>query len=115
MTHYTDLEKEQINELYNVTKEKHKGKYNIKDLDHITNTMIDDLHYDSRVNGIYGKKHITIGTLKKIFVHGLDDKIHHEHNMIIDNYENNIDKKLNIIEYKKNRENNNCCRSCIIC
>jgi hypothetical protein len=119
MTYYTDLEQQHINDLCDITKEKHQGKCNIKDIDHIINTMTYSLHHDDRVNNVYGKKHITIGALKKLFVNNIDknnnNKIAHEHNMIIDNHESVIDKKLNSIQYKKNRENNKCCKSCIIC
>ena len=118
MTYYTDLEQQHINDLCDITKEKHQGKCNIKDIDHIINTMTYSLHYDNRVNNVYGKKHITIGALKKLLVHNTNNnnnKIAHEHNMIIDKHESVIDRKLNSIQYNKNRENNKCCRSCIIC
>jgi hypothetical protein len=118
MTHYTDLEQQQINDLCDLTKEKYQGKCNIKDIDNIINTMTHSLHHNDRVNNVYGKKHITIGALKKIFVHNTNDnnnKIAHDHNMIIDNHMSTIDRKLNNIQYNKNRENNKCCKSCIIC
>ena len=111
MTHYTDLEQQHINDLCYITKEKHQGKCSIKNIDHIINTMTDSLHHDDRVNNIYGKKYITIGALKKLFVHENDKN----HNMIIDNHTSVIDMKLNKIEYNKRKEKNKCCKSCIIC
>jgi hypothetical protein len=114
MTYYTDLEQQHINDLCDITKEKHPDKCNIKDIDHIINTMTHSLYHDDRVNNVYGKKHITIGALKKLLVHN-NNKIAHDHNMIIHKHESVIDSKLNSIQYNKNRENNKCCRSCIIC
>lgn len=108
---YTDLEQQHINDLCHITKEKHQEKCNIKNIDSIINTMTYSLHHDKRVNNVYGKKYITIGALKKLLVHDNDSN----HNMMIDTYEENIDKKLNKIEYAKKRENNKCCKSCIIC
>ena len=66
MSKYTNLEKKQINDLYQITINKF-NKPRIKDVDNITNHMVHSLYYDNRVNNIYNKKHIMIGTLKKIF------------------------------------------------
>ena len=118
MNKYTDLELKQINDLCLVIKDKHQGKFKINDIDHITDKMIHSLHYDDRVNNIYGKKDVTIGALKHIFVHNdLDinnNKTSSSNDIIINNYEKNIDIKLNQLKIKK-REENKCCKSCSIC
>jgi hypothetical protein len=117
MNKYTDLELKQINDLCLVIKDKHQEKFKINDIDDITDKMVHSLHYDNRVNSIYGKKSVTIGALKQIFIHGnVNNKVNHTNETIIDNYEKDIDHKLNRMEYnKKKEEQKKCCRSCIIC
>ena len=118
MKKYTDLEQKQIDELCSILKDKkNTEKLKIHDIDNITDKMIYHLHYDERVNGVYGKKDITIGALKHIFINNnSDDKLNYSHEKIIDNYEKNIDMKLNQIEFNKiKEEQKKCCRGCIIC
>lgn len=111
MNNYTNYETELIDKLYHITKEKHL-KNNIKNIDHISSNMIDSLYNDDRINNVYNKKTVAIGTLKKMFVNSNDlehNLIAHNHNVIINNYEKNIDIKLNSMEYNKNKKKRNSC------
>lgn len=103
MPKYTDLEKKQINDLYNVAIDRF-NKPRVKDVDNITNHMIHSLYYDNRVNNIYNKKHIMTGTLKKIFNH---PKIYKSQLSV-------IDMKLYNMSRKKLEDKRKSC-SCIIC
>jgi hypothetical protein len=111
MNHYTNYETELINKLYCITQEKHL-KNTIKNIDHISSSMVDSLYNDDRINNIYNKKIVAIGTLKKMFVNSNDlehNIIAHNNDIIIKNYEKNIDKKLNTMEYDKNKKKRDSC------
>ena len=102
---YTDLENKEIHDLTSVIRENH-GNIKIKDIDHIADDIVDSLYNDERVNNIYGKKYIAMGSLKKIFHQK-------EHAIIVNNYEHVIDSKLNKYDnsLKKRRS---CYSKCVI-
>ena len=113
MDEYTDLENKQINDLFHVIKEKHR-KPKFKELDVIVDDMVNALHNDNRVTNIYNKGHITKGTLKKMFISKhfkeTDHQSHmiHNHEKIIDEYSNQINKR---IEHHNNikKKRTSCC------
>lgn len=112
MNNYTNYEAEQIDKLYHITKEKHNLKNNIKNIDHISSSLVDSLYNDDRINNLYNKKTVAIGTLKKMFVHSNDlhhNLIAHNNDMIINSYEKKIDIKLNSMEYIKNKKKRHSC------
>ena len=102
MSNYTKLEIKQIDCLYHITKEKF-NKPHIKDVDTITNHMINSLQHNNKVNNINNKKYIMIGTLNKIFIRANDKQK-------LFSYYPIIDIKLN----KTNKKERKSC-NCIIC
>jgi hypothetical protein len=103
----TDLEEKEIQDLCAIIKEKHH-EIKIKNIDIIIDDMVYSLHYDKRINNIYGKKTVTIGALKNIFVHHNNDYI-----KIINDHCDTIDNKIVITNYKMLNKNKKKC--CIIC
>lgn len=111
---YTDLEQEHIDTMYKIIKNNNK-KIHIKNINNITNNIVNEMYTNEQVPSIYNKHTIAKGTLNKLFIDKIDpnDGIHIEQNTNkINDMDNKIHKLINKYEYNKTK--NDRCSKCII-
>lgn len=96
---YTNYENEEITNLMHISHYKHPPPTH--DLKPVTQDFMKILYYDSRMNHIYDKKTIAIGSLNKLYKDSSNS--HRKHQLIIDAEELHIDAIIYNEDYKKEK------------
>jgi hypothetical protein len=108
---YTMLEKRQIKELSHCITHVQRSP-SIHSIKNVSKELVHHAYHNPDISSIHDKKKMTIGALHKIYTHSTNDKINHEHRIIIKRHDPIIDSYINKETDRKLRERDTSCSRC---